>query len=136
MNIKEKTKLRIANFLTAIVTIMTIVQTSITSPPLTPETIAIATSFLTYAILVATKFKQYLSPEVNKTGEQVTMWIAILATLTGLLDFIQVVHFGPVLSQYIKLGVSIAVMSINILSKTLFPSNYQDNKMAELNYRK
>lgn len=129
------TKAKIAGALTLLVTFVTVIQTSVTSPPFTAAAISIITGVCTYLALIGTTFKQYLSPDVSNTGAHVTIWVAIAATLTGFLDLMQWIHFSPIVSQYIKLGVSIVVMTLNILSKQIWPSELQKDKMADLKYQ-
>ncbi len=130
MNAAKKT--RVANILTALATVFAVIQTFLTSPPFSPEMISVGTALLTYAVLISTTWKQYLSPEVTDTGVRITIWIAVVATLTGLLDLMHIVNFSPIVSQYIKWGITVAVAIINILSKQLFPSTLQKENMHDL----
>ena len=130
MNAAQKT--RIANILTALATVFALGQTFLTSPPFSPSAIAIGTALLTYAVLISTTWKQYLSPEVTNAGARVTIWIAAAATLTGILDLMNIIHFSAVVSQYIKWGITVTVAIMNILSKQLFPSDLQKDIMHDL----
>lgn len=130
MNAANKT--RLANILTALVTIFALAQTFLTSPPFDPATIAVVTAILTYAVLAATTWKQYLSPEVSTTGAWFTFWTAVAATLTGLGDLFNVFHFTPHTAQLIKWAITSVVAIINVLSKQIFPSQFQKNNMAHL----
>lgn len=134
MNLAIKTKW--ANVLTALASVIAIVQTFLTSPPFTPELITTLSIILTYAALLATTWKQYLSPEVSNTGGQVTIVIAIIATLTGAGDLIGIFHFSDHTGQYIKWGFTVLAAILSIVSKQLFPSIDQKDKMADLKLQK
>ena len=125
-------KTRIANILTALAFVFATVQTFLTNPPFTAGTIAVVGAIMTYAVLLTTTWKQYLSPEVTNAGARVTLWIALAATLTGVLDMLNVIHFSAIASQYIKWGITVIVAIINILSKQIFPSDMQKDTMHDL----
>ncbi len=130
MNLAAKTKW--TNILTAIATFIGIAQTSITNPPFPDATVFVAGAVLTYLMLISTTWKQYLSPDISNTGAHVTIVIAIVATLTGALDLLNVFHVSPITAQWVKWGVSILVLALNVLSKTIFPSESQVDKMKDL----
>lgn len=126
-------KVRWANILTAIVAIITIVQGSLlANSPLTPEAVSVVTIVLTYLAMALTAWKQYLSPEVSNKGQNTTIWVAIIATIAGLTDFVGVIHLNDKTADYIKWVLSIVVTVLNILSKQLFPSFDQKVKMNDL----
>jgi hypothetical protein len=130
MNLNTKT--RLANIFTALVSVLAICQTFLTHPPFSEHLVVIGSAVLTYVIMALTTWKQYLSPEISNNGATVTIWIAVIATVTGLADLFNVFSFSETTSIYIKLAISVAVSIINILSKQLFPSLLQKNKMKEL----
>lgn len=126
------TKTRVANILTALVSIFAIAQTSLTHPPFTETVVTVGGAILTYLVLTLTAWKQYLSPEISNNGATVTIWIAVAATITGVADLLGFFKVNEVTASYIKLGVSFLTMVINILSKQLFPSVSQVDNMREL----
>ena len=130
MNLSQKSK--IANILTALTTVFVIAQTFLTTPPFTPDAIALWGAIFTYAVLVSTAWKQYLSPEVSNTAVKVTIYITIAATLTGLLSLVNIFHFSDQTSVTIKWVITSIVTLINILSKQLFPSQIQKENMTDL----
>jgi hypothetical protein len=130
MNAATKTK--IANLITAFVSIIAVVQTLLSNPPLTDGEIIVAGTILTYLNLALTAWKQYLSAEVSSTGVRVTIWIAVAATLTGLANVVNIFHFSDHTSQTIRWLITIAIAVVNILSKQLFPSDFQQDKNEEL----
>lgn len=134
MNSAKKT--RWANILTAIASILAIGQTFLTNPPFTPAVIATVSVIFVYATLLATTWKQYLSPEVSNTGAYVTIYIAAIATVTGLADLLNIFHFSAHTAQYIKWAITVLAAILSILSKQIFPSVIQKQKMGELKYQK
>lgn len=130
------TKTRLANVFTALVSIFAIFQTFLTHPPFTEVIVTVGGAILTYLILVLTTWKQYLSPEISNDGATVTVWIAVVVTLTGLADLFNIFSFSESTSVYIKLGISVIVSIINILSKQIFPSLMQKEKMRDLKFEK
>ena len=125
-------KARWANILTSIVATIAIVQSAITNPPFSDATIFLLSSIFTYLALAGTAWKQYLSPDVSVTGQSVTIWIAVIATIAGLVDLLPAVNIPPATSQWIKWAISIIIMIINVLSKQIFPSEMQKEKMHDL----
>lgn len=130
------TKTRWANILTAIASMLAIFQTFLTSPPFSTDQVFTMGAIVTYLTLVITTWKQYLSPEVSNTGGQVTIVIAIIATLTGILDLLNVFHMSDKTEQYIRWGITVAAAILNILSKQIFPSRSQKENMQDLKYEK
>lgn len=129
----EALKTRWANILTAIVTTITIVQGSLlTNPPFTDEGIFVLGTIFTYLVMALTAWKQYLSPEVSKLGQNITFWVAAISTVAGLSDLVGLFHFNDHIAQYVKLCISILVTIMNVVSKQLFPSIDQKIKMDDL----
>lgn len=126
------TKTRIANYLTMGGSAVAVIQTNLMSPPFTVDQIMIWGTILTYLGLLCTYWKQYLSPEVNNTGKQVTLWVALIATVTGVLDLIHILHFNVIWEQRIRWSITVVIMLLNIASKQIFPSNYQKDKIQKL----
>lgn len=125
-------KLRWANILTALASIIAVVQTMLTSPPFTPEQVILWGTVFTYLTLAATSWKQYLSPEVSNTGAQVTLWMAVAITAGGLVDILGVFKFSDKTAMYVKWGITVLVAVINILSKQIFPSASQKSRVEDL----
>ncbi len=132
MNLAVKT--RWANIITAIVSALVLFQGYLTTPPFTPDNIATIGSIVAFLVLILTSLKQWLSPEVSDTAAKVTLWAVGIAFLSGILDLLDVFKLDAELDQRIRFWVSAAVMVINILSKTLFPSKEQQAKMEVLKH--
>lgn len=129
------TKSRWANVITALVSIIAVGQTVVMSPPFTPHTVYVFGIVATYLSLTLTKWKQYLSPDVSKVGENITIWIAIGATIMGILDLINVFSFSAEVNMWIRWSITVSMTVINIISKQLFPSQLQKEKMQELKFK-
>ena len=133
MNAANKSKL--ANFFTALVAVIAVVQMRYTAPPYDIDTVFRMTTILTYLSLTFTVWKQYLSPEVNDVGQKVTFGIAIIATIGGLIDLVPAFKLPDTTSQTIKMIITSCVTVLNVLSKQLFPSQMQKDKMKDLKYQ-
>jgi hypothetical protein len=133
----EANKAKLANILTIIVAVIAGAQgTFFTVPPFSEETAFIISGICTYLVMAGTIWKQHLSPEVNgDSSKKVTWVIALIATLTGLVDLLNLVDLAPKTEQWVKLAISSLVTIINIGSKTIFPSMFQKEKMQELKFR-
>jgi len=129
-------KLRLANHLTTITAIVAIVQTTLTTPPFNPQTVAVLTAICTLVTLIGTYGKQYLSPEVSNTGQQVTLGVFSAAVLTGILDFTHVLNLSAGTANWIKWGITVATLVVNIYSKQIFPSAEQKVRMKDLKLEK
>ena len=129
----EAAKLRLASIFTTIVAILTSIQGAfLTSPPFTEQFIFTASAVITYVVMALTAWKQYLSPEISDAGIKTTLAVAIIATIAGIGDLLGVFNVSSSTSQWIKWGISVVVMVLNIFSKGLFPSSYQTRRMESL----
>lgn len=129
-------KLRIANFITLAVTVLTVIQTNLTHPPFEESFVFFWGSFIAITVPLLTIVKQKLSPEVSNTAATVSWWITGAALLTGAVDYLDIINWPADVEQRIRWVVTVAVMSINILSKQLFPSDSQKMNMKVLKYDK
>lgn len=131
----QAAKLKLASLFTVIVTVLATAQgTFLTNPPFTENAIFVASTVITYLIMALTAWKQYLSPEISQAGIKVTLIAAIVATLAGLGDLVGIFKVSETTAQWIKWGISLVVMVLNIWSKGFFPSEFQKDKMAELKH--
>lgn len=129
----EAIKAKIANVFTATVAVITIIQGSmLRNPPLSDQAILVVGTIFTYLALGLTAWKQYLSPDVNTTGQKTTFWIAAITTVAGISDLIGIFNLSDTVQQYVSLGISVIVTILNVVSKQLFPSFDQKAKMEEL----
>jgi hypothetical protein len=131
----EASKSKWANLLTGIVAVIAFVQGIFTNPPFPSDTVEWATVIFMYLTLALTAWKQYLSPDVSNTGQQVTLWAAVAITIGGLVNFFDLVTFPEQTEAYIRWAISGIVAAINIWSKSIFPSQKQEQRMNELKYQ-
>ncbi|MES2428259.1 MAG: hypothetical protein V4560_14865 [Bacteroidota bacterium] len=126
-------KARWANIFTTLVAMITIFQTSLLpTAPFPEQSLIVIGIVATYLAMGLTAWKQYLSPDVNNTAVKMTVGIAIATTIAGLLELTPILNLSPKTEEYYKWGISLVVTAINILSKQLFPSFDQKQKMSEL----
>lgn len=130
MNLATKSK--IANVLTALAAVIVTVQSFLVNPPFSDHVIFVLGAVLTYLTLVVTTFKQFFSADISDRGAYLTIGILIVSTLAGGLNLLDVFNVSPVTAQWIKWGISMLALMLNILSKTLFPSMMQKEVMTEL----
>lgn len=130
-------KAKWANILTAIVSVVTVLQsTFLTNPPFSEQMIFTLGTVFTFVVLSGTAWKQYLSPDVSQTAVTVTVWYAVIATAVGIADLLGAFNLSPQAVQYIKWGISVLATILNITSKQLFPSDKQKDTMASLKYQR
>ena len=126
-------KARWANIFTTLVAMITIFQTSLLpTAPFPAHSVAVMGIIATYMAMGLTIWKQYLSPDVSNTGVKTTIWIAVAATIAGLLELTPILNMAPKTEEYFKWVISLVVTAVNILSKQLFPSVDQKEKMIQL----
>lgn len=131
MNAATKTK--ISNLLTAVTAIVVAVQTSIVSPPFTPQSATVIAGILTFVTVLATYIKQTLSADVSTAGKNTTLLIVGLpAVILALGQTLSLFDFGENAYHWISWSISVLAMIINITSKILFPSIFQQEKNEEL----
>lgn len=123
------TKTRLSNIITAILPVMAVFQTSLTHPPFSQDAVLIGGAVITYATMLSTAIKQALSAEVNSNVSKFTL---IATAVAGLGDLLNVFQLTDQTQAYIRLGITITVTVVNILSKQLFPSDFQKDKIQEL----
>lgn len=126
-------KARWANIFTTLVAMITIFQTSLLpTSPFPEQSVVVIGIVATYLAMGLTVWKQYLSPDVDNAGMKITIWIAVATTIAGLLELTPILNLSPKTEEYFKWAISLVVTAINILSKQLFPSVDQREKMIQL----
>ena len=131
----ENSKIRLANILTAVASVIAVGQTFLTTPPFSTETIFKVGAVITYISLLVTIWKQYLSPDVSNAGTRFTIYLAIAASLAGAADLLNITNFSDTTEQYIRWGITVLSAILNILSKQIFPSAEQKQTMAEAKHK-
>jgi hypothetical protein len=131
MNAATQTKW--ANILTGLVAIIATVQTSLTSPPFSPESIKAVGGILAFSSILFTYLKQKLSAEVSNIGKNLTfLLIGLPAVLMGAGDMLNLFHFSDSAAHWITWLISVLLMIVTVFSKLLFPSEFMKDKIEEL----
>ena len=130
MNLATKSK--IANALTAVAAIIVAAQSFLVSPPFSDQLIFVLGAVLTYLTLIVTTFKQFFAADISDNGAYLTIALLIVSTFAGGLNLLDVFEVEAVTAQWIKWGISMLALILNILSKTLFPSVMQKEVMSGL----
>jgi hypothetical protein len=125
-------KTRLSNVVTVLVSAIIVAQTSLTSPPLTQHNVAMAGGVLAVLSLALTSAKQWLSAEVNSNALKVTLLVSLIPILTALGNLIDIFHISDSVKETINWWISLVAMIVAIISKQLFPSEYQKCKNEEL----
>jgi hypothetical protein len=125
-------KTRLSNIVTVLVSIIPAIQTSLTSPPLTEPNIAMTGSVLAVLSLVLTSAKQWLSAEVNSNAIKYTLLISLVPALAAMGNLVNVFHIPDEIKGTINWWISLLAMVVTIISKQLFPSDFQKDKVQEL----
>ena len=130
MNAATKTKL--SNITTVLVSLIPAIQTSLSSPPLTQHNVAMIGGVLAVLSLALTSAKQWLSAEVNSNALKVTLLVSLLPILTAFGNLIDLFHIADSVKEIINWWISLLAMIVTIISKQLFPSDFQKDKIQEL----
>jgi len=83
---------------------------------------AIASAVILFAVVGITAWQQYLSVEVKNSALWPTLIVAILATLGGLNNLLNVVIVSTHLNHIIGLSLTVLITALSVLSKTLWPT--------------
>lgn len=108
---------------TVILVVLTTIQAAVPTYPIQSEsTKAIVEAVFMFLVVGLTAWKQYLSVEIRNGAIFPTIAIALIASLGGLNDLINVIPFSAVTSQWIRLGISTAATVLSLISKSLWPT--------------
>lgn len=69
-----------------------------------------------------TTWKQFLSNEIDNAALKPTIIVAIIATIGGLNELFNVVHFSAVADQWVRFTITLITMFLNVASKILWPT--------------
>ncbi len=114
-------KSRLTNLFTALVLMLTTFQGLIPALPI-GNTVAIS-AIVMFLVSGLTAWKQYLSIEIDNIGLKPTLFVAILATLGGFNDLLNVIHVNETTGQWIRFGITFLAAFINLASKLLWPTS-------------
>lgn len=123
----SKTRKTILAIIAVFVLILTAFQGLIPTITWVPqEQLTIYGSITFVVVNILTVWKQYLSASVA-TGPAIkrTLIVALIATVAGLLDVTNLVHFPGHWGDIIRFIFTLIAMVLNLLSKQMFPSEEQ-----------
>lgn len=116
--------------ITAAVGFITVAQGFVVTMPANAETITLISAILIYLASILTALKQVLSVEIKTRKALIGSAILFLiATFGGIGDLLNVVNFGELTEQWIRFGVTGAILILNFSSKQWFPT--QEGKVIE-----
>lgn len=118
-----KAKNKWANLFTILVVFFTAFQGVIPAMPINNiATVTIISAVTMFLVSGLTTWKQYISNEIENAALKPTLILAILATLGALNDVFDVVHLSDVLGQWVRFGITLLTMFLNVVSKILWPT--------------
>lgn len=106
-----------------LVVVATSLQIAITAMPLDDKTVISA--IILFATIVLTAVKQKISVEVDwKKSKWPTIILLVIAVIGAANEakLIDLANWGPVASQWIRVGLTFTVLSLNEAVKTFFPT--------------
>ncbi len=116
-------KERIATLLLIMVTIITGFQGFIPSiPGVNQHTQTLLSAIALYLVSALTTWRQFISQEIANNAVKATLVVAIVATVGGLNDIFNIIHFSEVADQWIRFGITFITFMLNLLSKILWPT--------------
>lgn len=115
---------------TIILVVLTTLQVAVPTYPISnPNTKAIIEAVFMFLVVGFTAWNQYLSVEIRNGAIWPTVILAVIATLGGLNDLINVVPMSATTSQWVRMGVSTVTTILSLASKQLWPT--QASKIIE-----
>lgn len=111
----------IAKLLTVVALLLVTFQGLIPAIPLQNTTLISAV--VMFLVTAVTAWKQYLSDEISNAGIRPTLFVAIIATLGGLNELFNVIHFSGTTGQWIRFAITFITAFINVASKILWPTS-------------
>lgn len=116
-------KNQLANVFTLLVLVLTTFQGLIPTMPITNQaSITLISAVTMFLVTGLTAWKQYLSGGIDNAAMTPTLIVALVATLGGLNDLFTVVPLAATTAQWIRFGVTLLTMFLNLLSKVLWPA--------------
>lgn len=119
----SNTKKGILAILTVLAAMVSVFQGLIPAMPVTdPEMIKIYSSGALLVGTICTVWIQFYSTDIANRAVKRTLIVAIVATLVGILDFTNVIHFSTTAGQWTRFAFQLAIATLMLVSKQLFPS--------------
>lgn len=94
-----------------------------TLPVTNAAVVTLISAIVMFLVSSLTVWKQTLSKEIKTEAILPTIAVAIVATLGGLNDFLQVFHFSDIVAQWLRFSITFITMGLNLISKMLYPTS-------------
>jgi len=121
---QQITRSGVTRLFTGILVFLTTVQAAVPQMPISNESSrAIVSAILMFLVVAFTAWKQYLSVEIRNAAIWPTVIVAVIATLGGLNDLINVIPLSPTTNQWVRLIITTITMMLGIFSKSLWPTD-------------
>lgn len=117
------TKTQTAGLLFIIITILTAFQGFIPSiPSINEHTITLISAITLYLVSTLTLWRQTISNEIGNAATTATWIVVIIASIGGLNDILNIVHFSETVDQWVRFGITFTTFVLNLISKLLWPT--------------
>ena len=117
------TRSKITTLFTLLVVLLTAFQGLIPTLPISNVSVIATISAITmFLVSGITTWKQFLSNEIDNAALKPTIIVAIIATIGGLNELFNVVHFSAVADQWVRFAITLITMFLNVASKILWPT--------------
>lgn len=117
------TRSKITTLFTLLVVFLTAFQGLIPTLPISNVSVIATISAITmFLVSGLTTWKQFLSNEIDNAALKPTIIVAIIATIGGLNELFNVVHFSAVADQWVRFTITLITMFLNVASKILWPT--------------
>ncbi len=121
---------KVSAVITILVLFLTTFQGMIPAIPISnPSITAVVSAIVMYLVSTLTVWKQYTNKEIANKSLNPTLIVAIVATLTGIVDLFKIIDFNHVAGQWIRFGFTFIIMFLNILSKIMYPTEETRSKL-------
>lgn len=118
------TRSTVTRIFTGILVFLTTIQAAVPQMPLGNEnTGTLISAIIMFLVVAFTAWKQYLSVEIRNGAILPTIIVAVVATLGGLNDLVNVIHLSATGNQWVRLAITSTSMMLGIFSKTLWPTD-------------
>jgi len=116
-------KSKVTTLFTLLVVFLTAFQGLIPTIPTNDAAVLSVVSAVTmFLVSGLTAWKQFLSNEIDNKAVNPTILVAILATVGGLNELFDVVHISALADQWVRFGITLITMFLNVASKILWPT--------------
>ncbi len=114
---------KIAGLLFIFITVLTAFQGFIPSiPGINEQSVTMLSAITLYLVSTLTLFRQTISNEIDNTAKNATWVVVIIATIGGLNDILNIVHFSETVDQWLRFAITFTTFILNLISKLLWPT--------------